>query len=287
MAESRQPLNAISDETLGHALRELGAAVAFPSPSGEGGQTDVAARARARIVALDVRPAGRGGIRRWFGFAGRPMRRGLVLAVAALLVLAAVAGAVGLGLPGLRIIFGDLPSPSPTASRPAASPPASVSPAPLGSDLGIGTALPLADVERLAGFDLVLPPDEIGPPDVAYLAGERAALVWATRPELPPTQAPGVGLLISEFRGHVDPGYFNKVLDGGTRLMRVTVNGSPGYWIEGDPHFFYYVGPDGEPVDDTHRVVGDVLMWSAGEVTYRIESGLGMEAAIRLAESLR
>ena len=284
MAESRQPLQAISDETLANALRELGAAVAFPSSAGSGGQADLAALARARIVALDVRP--RGGARRWpgfgFGFDVRPMRRALILAVALLLVLAAIAGAVGLGLPGLRIIFGDVPSAQPTASLPRAS-----SSAPLGSDLGLGTALPLAEVERLAGFDLVLPPDEIGPPDVAYLAGERAALVWATRPGLPPTAAAGVGLLISEFRGRVESGYFNKVLDGGTKLTRVTVNGSPGYWIEGDTHFFYYVGADGEPVDDTHRLVGDVLMWSAGEITYRIESGLGMDAAIELAESLR
>ena len=281
MAESRRTLNAISDETLSDALRELGTSIAFPSPTGERGQSDLAARARARIVALDVRPGG-GGARRWFGFGGRPMRRGLVLAVAALLVLAAVAGAVGLGLPGLRIIFGDVPSPSPTASQPRPS-----SSAPLGSDLGIGTALPLAEVERLAGFDLVLPPGEIGPPDVAYLAGERAALVWATRPGLPPTQAAGVGLLISEFRGRVESGYFSKILGGGTKLTRVTINGSPGYWIDGDPHFFYYIGADGESVDDTHRVVGDVLMWTAGEVTYRIESGLDMDAAIRLAESLR
>jgi hypothetical protein len=29
-----------------------------------------------------------------------------------------------------------------------------------------------------------------------------------------------------------------------------------------------------------------VLIWSTGEVTYRLESGLDMERAIRLAESL-
>ena len=283
MAESRQPLQAISDDTLANALRELGASVAFPSSGGSGSQADLAARARARIVALDIRPRG---IRRWpgvgFGFKVRPMRRALVLALAALLVLAAIAGAVGLGLPGLRIIFGDVPSARPTASLPRAS-----SSAPLGSDLGLGTPLPLAEVERLAGVDLILPPDVIGPPDVAYLAGERAALVWATRPGLPPTQGAGIGLLISEFRGFVESGYYSKILGGATKLTRVTVNGSPGYWIDGDPHFFYYVGADGEPVDDTHRVVGDVLMWTSGEVTYRLESGLDMDAAIELAESLR
>lgn len=280
MTESRQPLLALSDDALAGVLRELGSSVAFPSPGAEPGQADLAARARARIVALDIRPS-RGNGRRRFGFGFRPMRRGLVLAIAALLVLAAVAGAVGLGLPGLRIIFGDVPSPVPTAS----AGPSSLSP--IGSSLGLGTALPLAEVEQLAGFDLALPSDAaVGPPDVAYLTGQRAALVWAARPGLPASGTDGIGLLISEFRGHVESGYYSKILGSGSKLTTVTVNGSAGYWISGDPHFFYYVDPTGKSVDDTHRVVGDTLIWSTGEVTYRLESGLDMESAIKLAESL-
>jgi hypothetical protein len=152
----------------------------------------------------------------------------------------------------------------------------------------LGTALPLADVERLAGIDLILPTDSaIGPPDAAYLSDARAALVWATRPGLPPTEDDRIGLLISEFQGHIDNGYIQKILDSDTKLTPVTVNGSPGYWIHGDPHYFFYVDADGRPVDDGHRVVGDVLMWTTGDVTYRLESGLGMEGAIRLAETLR
>lgn len=291
MAESRQQLLTLSDEAFADALRNLGSSVAFPSAGAEPGQTDVAARARARIVALDIQH-GRTGGRPWSGFGLRPMRRGLVLALAALLVLAAIAGAVGLGLPGLRIIFGDVPSPTASAppsgsSSPSGSARASSSLAPLGSSLGIGRALPLAEVERLAGFDVLLPSDPaIGEPDVAYLAGERAALVWATRPGLPPTEAAGIGLLISEFQGRVDDGYIQKILDSDTELTPVTVNGSPGYWIHGDPHYFFYIGPDGKAVDDSHRVVGDVLLWSTGDVTYRLESGLGIDAAIRLAETL-
>ena len=282
MAESRQPLHAISDETLGDAIRDLAASVAFPSAAGEPGGADVAARSRARIVALGIRPSPAGG-RRVFGFGLRPMRRGLVLAVAALLVLAAIAGAVGLGLPGLRLIFGDAPSPSPIAS-----PGASRSPAPLATGYGLGRALPLAEAEQLAGFDFILPPDPaIGPPDIAYIAGQRAALVWASGPDLPATSSDGIGLLISEFRGQVDPGYYEKILNTGTKLTRVTVNGAPGYWISGTPHFFYYTDPSGNQVEDNRsRVVGDVLIWSTGDVTYRLESGLDMAAAIRLAESL-
>jgi hypothetical protein len=286
VAESRQPLHAISDETLGGALRDLGSSLTFPSAGGEAGRRDVAAIASARIVALDIRPS-RVGTRRWFGLGLRPMRRGLVLAVAALLVLAAIAGAIGLGLPGLRIIFGDVPSPRPIAS-PTASGSASAAPTPLGSGLGLGAALPLADAEARAGFDLVLPPDPaIGPPDVAYVLGRRVNLIWATHPGLPDTEVPGIGLLISEFEGRVDPGIYNKIIDSDSKLTRVTVDGSPGYWISGPPHFFYYIDPDGKSVDDTHRQVGDTLIWTTGVITYRLESSLGMEAAISLAESLR
>jgi hypothetical protein len=294
VAESRQPLHAISDETLGGALREMGSWVAFPSADSEGGRPDVAALARARIVALDIQPSG-GGTRRWFGLGVRPMRRGLVLAVAALLVLAAIAGAIGFGLPGLRIIFGDIPSQPPVASAtPAgsgsasAAPSASATPGPLGSGLGLGVVFPLADAEARGGFDLILPPDPaIGPPDVAWVTGRRVNLVWASSPVLPAADASGVGLLISEFQGHVDPGLYQKFIDTGTKLTPVTVNGSPGYWISGEPHFFFYIDPEGNSVDDTHRQVGDTLIWSTGEVTYRLESALDMDAAIQLAESLR
>jgi hypothetical protein len=271
-----------SDDALERMLRDFGASVAYPSADGEAARPDVASRARARIEALGTRPSAVG--RRRFGFGIRPMRRGLVLAVAALLVLAAIAAAVGLGLPGLRIIFGDVPSqrPSPSTAAPSRSPLA-----PLGADLGLGTVLPLAEVEKLAGFDLVLPPDpKIGQPDVAYLAGQRAVLVWAGRPGLPATDIEGMGLLLSQFRGHVETGYYEKVLGSGTKLTPVTVNGASGYSISGDPHFFYYVDANGKFVDDTHRTVGDTLIWSTGEMTYRLESGLDMAAAIRLAETL-
>jgi hypothetical protein len=211
------------------------------------------------------------------------MRRGLVLALAALLILAAVVGAVGLGLPGLRIIFGDVPSPRPTST--AATSPSPL--APVGSSLGLGTALPLAEVERVAGFDVVLPADPaMGPPDASYVAqGGRVALVWASDDALAEV-ARGVGLVLNEFRGTVDEGYYMKIVDSGTRLTRVTVDGSPGYWISGPPHFFFYIDPTGKSIDDSQRVVGDTLVWTTGDVTYRLETTLGMEAAIRLAESL-
>jgi hypothetical protein len=267
----------MDDAALERALRDLAPALAFPSAVS--GATDVASRVRQRLVAGPPVPS-RAGPLDWIR--RRPVRRSLLVAVAALLILAAVAGAVGLGLPGIRIFFGG-PTPPPATQTPKPAPSS-----PLGVTMGLGTALPIEDVARLAGLDLILPPDpSIGPPDVAYLLANRAALVWSARPGLPADPDTGVGLLISEFRGNVDQGYYGKTLGNGNVVTPVTVDGHPGYWISGPQHFFYFVDPTGRDVDDSHRVVGDTLIWSTGDTTYRLESRLSMEEAIRLAESLR
>jgi hypothetical protein len=297
VAEPRLALGALADDELAGALRQLASSIGFPSavPT-EPGAADLAERVRRRVELNPPRPSvwqrvrrglGLDGARRSTRLGGRPMRRGLVLALVALLVLAAVAGAVGLSLPGLRIIFGEGPSPRPSATATSsANPSASISP--LGGSLFLGTAVPFADVERRAGFDLLLPTDpDLGPPDASYLDAQRVALVWASRTGLPETESPGVGLVLSEFRGHVDEGFFQKILDDQTTLTRVTVDGSRGYWISGRPHFFMYVDPHGDVLTDESRVVGDVLVWTTGDVTYRLETSLGMAGAIRLAESLR
>ena len=68
--------------------------------------------------------------------------------------------------------------------------------------------------------------------------------------------------------------------------LSVTVDGAPGYWVSGDAHLFFFTDADGDFIDDGRRWVGDALVWSDGTTTYRLESALGLEASIRLAESL-
>ena len=114
---------------------------------------------------------------------------------------------------------------------------------------------------------------------------DQVALVWAASDRLPATQEPGVGLVLTAFRGAVDDGWFTKVLGPGTTLERVPVGGQPGYWVSGDPHQFFYEGPKGF-VEESRRRVGDVLLWADGPITYRLETSLGRDAAIAIAETL-
>jgi hypothetical protein len=229
------------------------------------------------------------------------------VAIIALIAFAAIVGAGGFGLPGLRILFGGpSPSPSPTApsATPSGGPSPSVSPVsptpgatavrtavpgPPGSGLGLGTKVALADIDPLAGFEVHWPSDPpIGPPDAAWLdpaLNDQVALVWAASNRLPATTEPGVGLILTQFRGTVGDGWFTKVLGPDTTVELVRVGDLRGYWISGQPHQFFYEGPNGF-VDETRRLVGDVLVWADGPITYRLETSLGRDASIAIAESM-
>jgi hypothetical protein len=281
MTDRHDMLRAMTDAELAAAVGTLAEAVAWPGPALEPGGPDLATRIRARIVAGPQRAARRG----WFPFA--PARRALVLAIVALIVLAAVAGAVAFGVPGIRLIFGDpggtpppavaTPSPAPTGSAP-----------PPGSSIPLGQRVDPAELEERAGFPVRFPTDPLlGDPDAAYYStrGE-VALVWGPTDDLPPTVESDIGLLLMQFRGSVTPEPIGKMISSGTAVERVQLGDGSAYWISGDPHVFFYFTPDGQHVEEGRRWVGDALIWQRGEMTYRIETSLGKDAAIRIAESL-
>jgi hypothetical protein len=290
----RHDLARLPEPELEAALRDLGRELAWPTVEPDAG-ADPAARARRRIEAASLRP-GRGP---WWA---RPARRrlgsSLGLAAAAVLLIAAMAAAIGFGLPGIRIIFGPGPTSSPTSlapsaslggsgSVPAPSPSSTPSVGPLGWTLGLGDPTPVATAAKAVDIPVRLPPATFGPPSTAWLLNGRLSLVWPAGPALPALREPGIGLILCEFRGSVDPGYFRKILEPGTTIETVRVGGSTGYWISGEPHTIVFVNEDGDPVFDTRRIVGDTLLWADGEVTFRLETGLDRDAAIALAESLR
>ena len=154
---------------------------------------------------------------------------------------------------------------------------------PLGEPVSLDTA------SARAGFAVTWPADPaIGPPDAAYIdasLGGQVALVWGQRDALPATLEPGVGLILTEFRGDVEDSFYSKALGSGTTATPVLVHGTGAFWLTGDPHFLFYTGPDGF-IHEDRRWIGDALIWARGPVTYRLETSLGREAAIRIAESM-
>jgi hypothetical protein len=282
-----QPLHLRSDADLEAALRGLAEAIDWPAagpaaaPAATGGP-DLATVVRARIEAGDAAAARPG---RWSWRPARRMAIALVVVLLSLAVLAVVAGAAGLGLPGLRLFLGPAPVSPPPTVAPSASPAAG----PPGAGLGLGTQVDLAELDARAGFDVRWPDDPaIGPPDAAYIdpsLGGQVSLVWGPRSGLPGTFQSGIGLLMTAFRGAVDNGYFTKAIDLGTTARLVTVNGERAYWLSGAPHFFFYEGPSGR-IEDPRRWVGDALLWADGPITYRLETALGPDRAIEIAESV-
>ncbi len=291
MADEPLRLRSVSDiET---ALGGLADAIDWPTaaPAGGGGR-DLAAAVRSRIEAAPL-----AGIAARPSWTWRPARRALVAAVLLLLALAVIATAAGFGLPGLRLVFGPAPvSPPPSL---AASPAPGVSARPgtggtpdstlPGRSIGLGEAVSLDALDARAGFTVTWPSDPlVGPPDAAWIdpaLGGQVALVWRSDAGLPATLEPGVGLVLTEFQATIDSGFYSKALGNGTTATAVLVHGRPGYWLTGDPHFLFYTGPNGF-VHEERRWVGDALIWAVGPITYRLETSLDRDAAIRLAESM-
>lgn len=292
-------LHRLPDADLAETMRGLARFVDWPTAvapeAPAGGDLAETVRARIETMPVDERRSRAGVFPLRGAWTWRPARRAALLAVAAILALAALAGAVGLGLPGLRLILGE-PSATPTVEpTPAAGGSGSfVSPASrLGASMRLGEALDPddpADLRALAGFPVAMPADSaLGPPEAIYIDDQRGGqvtLLWPPRDDLPPTRQRDVGLLLSEFVGTVGEGFYNKVTGGGTPVEAVSVSGNQAFWINGDPHLFFWEGPDGM-IDDQRRWVGDVLIWSDGTVTYRLESALGRDASIEIAESVR
>jgi hypothetical protein len=275
---------ALDGLALESALVDLGAALAFPTPA-----AGFAERVTARIGASHVVPHASQGWRRWLAPpATRPVRRAILLAIALVIIVAAVAGALGLGLPGIRLFLGPAPTTTPAASLAPSGSPTPASPSgPPGSSLGMGRPVSPAGLSSAVPFAPRLPADaRVGPPDAAYLDSGRLSLVWAPRSSLPATLEPGVGLVLTEFRGRTDPGYFQKSIDSGTTVETVSVSGQQGFWIDGVPHFFFYVDENGVTQDESRRFVGKVLIWTSGDLTLRLETSLSRDEAIAIASSI-
>lgn len=247
------------DDRLDVLLRE--ARPAFP-PS-----PDLAAAVARRLAASAAGPAAPAAT-------GRRPRWRVALLLAATLVLALGVGAVAagaLGIGPLRIWFSDAPLPS------------TVPGTALGTRLALGERVSL-DEARSGGPPLLVPAG-IGEPDEAYrTATGIVTLLWGPGDGLPHTGRDGVTLLVMAIPGDLDADLVSKiVVESRAAVAPVTVRGRDGFWISGAPHVLRLLDPTGGEVRVTSRLAGDTLAWGENGTVYRIETPLGRDRALELA----
>jgi hypothetical protein len=265
-----EPRFAPREQELEAALLDLGRRLAYPPTP------RLAVAVRRRLAEEATRPR-----RRW-AWLPRPDRR-LAVALAVVLALAAAVLAVSpeareavagrLGLRGVQL------RQVPSVSVPRATP------------LHLGEPLTLDEVRTRVAYPVEVPA-ALGPPDEVYLSntpvGGQVALVYYPRSDLPQASTTGLGALLTEFTGEVHSLVtFGKGLPPGTRVQEVQVNGERAFWIDGDPHTFFYSDARGQVQTESTRLAANVLLWEHGPLTLRLESALPRDAALSLAASVR
>lgn len=224
-------------------------------------QAPVADHLRGRLAEFRPEPPRR---RRWI-----PVTAALVVLVAALLVLspqAREAVADLLGVAGIEIEF-----------RPELE-------KPVGAGLDLGREVAIAEVVESADFAVSVPA-LAGEPDAVYLSDGQVNMVWEGGESLPAAGDTGIGLLYTQFRSESGVDRLVKGVGPETNVLAVEVAGASGLWIEG-AHVISREDESGLRVEETLRLAGNVLMWEHEDVTHRIETAVGLEEALRIAESL-
>ena len=141
----------------------------------------------------------------------------------------------------------------------------------------------LEDARTRMTFPLKVPsyPPDLGPPDLVYLQDPYSlvVLVW-----LDPGQ-PGKAKL-SLIQIVESAGLSQKAVSHPEMVEETTVSGKKAAWVRG-PHTLVFTNPDGTTEFQQHLLVeGNVLLWQDNIVTYRLETDLPKEEAIKVAESL-
>ena len=237
----------------GRAARPRGGGLAYPSAAA-GPATSPRSSASDRRRAAGPRAASR---TCWLDWLPARSDGAVLVAVAASSSLAAIAGAVGLGLPGIRIVFG---GPTPSAPRRHPRPRRAVRRArrrrvdrtrrqpsrrvrPWASATAVRSTTPRDRRPRPR------PSDRPGDRPAGRRLRPREPRAPSSGPSgraCPPTRTTASGCCSASSGAIVDDGYYQKTLYSSAQVTPVTVNGHSGYWISGAPHFFYYVDPSGK-----------------------------------------
>ena len=92
----------------------------------------------------------------------------------------------------------------------------------------------------------------------------------------------GGAVRLDQLDGTVDPFFFKK---SAVNAEFVTVDGGMAIWLPG-PHTITYVDRTGKEQTATARLAGPTLIWTAGNVTYRLEGVPTVDEALAIARSM-
>lgn len=137
----------------------------------------------------------------------------------------------------------------------------------------------LGEAQQTVDYPILLPsyPPDLGDPDRIFVQdanGQMAILVW-----LDPQQ-PGQVLMSLHF---IPAGSWAIEKIDPTLIQETSVNGRRAVWTVGPYPLRLYNGD----VDLVRLIDGHVLIWAEEDITYRLETDLPLEEALKIAESLQ
>lgn len=207
----------------------------------------------------------------------RPRRHRLRLAVVAVAVALAVATAVLAVSPGARSALRDL-------FRIGGAEITRVDRLPdldAYGDLVLGDLVPLREAQKRVAFTIRQPETKDGQPvDAVFLdptvPGGLVTIAWAPEPRL----------ILQQFAGTALP-YVRKLAEPGTTIENVEIDGAPGAWLEGAPHYVIIGTMHGQTQEREARLAGNVLIWERDGVTFRLEGDIPKWQALSIARGVR
>jgi hypothetical protein len=134
----------------------------------------------------------------------------------------------------------------------------------------LGRQVSLATAQSTVDFPLLTPRD----PFTAYVDGPMVNLRWRR-------------YVLTQWHGEQLP-FAQKQLGPGSQTVGVEVRGETGLWITGARHeIVYRVPATDQIVAKSRRLAGNVLIWEAGDVTYRLEGAKTVADARAVARNLK
>jgi len=202
-------------------------------------------------------------------------------ALAAILLVITLLGAL-LAAPQTRAAIAAILQIGAVTIIPTTLTPRADEPTPLPSILGLAGRTTLADAQRRTPFPIRQPayPSDLGAPQYVYLQnldGSAVMLVWVD-----PQHPDRVLLALNELGSDA---YAYKIAP--QVVQETQVHGRRALWTTGP--YLLQIGSVSDQHNALRRLVAasHTLIWTEGNITYRLESDASLEEAVRIAESLR